>query len=33
MNVAERTEIVSTIRDWVEREVLPVASELERYAR
>jgi alkylation response protein AidB-like acyl-CoA dehydrogenase len=29
MSVAERTEIVSTIRDWVDREVIPVASELE----
>ena len=29
MTVAERTEIVATIRDWVEREVMPVASELE----
>ena len=29
MSVAERTEIVSTIRDWVDREVVPVASELE----
>jgi alkylation response protein AidB-like acyl-CoA dehydrogenase len=29
MSVAERTEIVSTIRDWVDREVMPVASELE----
>ena len=29
MTVAERTEIVSTIRDWVEKEVMPVASELE----
>jgi len=29
MTVAERAEIVSTIRDWVEREVFPVASELE----
>jgi butyryl-CoA dehydrogenase len=27
--VAERTEIVATIRDWVDREVVPVASELE----
>ncbi len=26
---AERTEIVATIRDWVEREVYPVASEYE----
>jgi alkylation response protein AidB-like acyl-CoA dehydrogenase len=29
LSVAERTEIVSTIRDWVDREVIPVASELE----
>ena len=29
MSVAERTEIVSTIRDWIDREVIPVASELE----
>jgi alkylation response protein AidB-like acyl-CoA dehydrogenase len=29
VTVAEQTEIVSTIRDWVEREVMPVASELE----
>ena len=29
MTVAERAEIVSTIRDWVESEVMPVASELE----
>jgi alkylation response protein AidB-like acyl-CoA dehydrogenase len=29
VTVAERTEIVSTIRDWIDREVLPVASELE----
>ena len=27
--MAERTEIVATIRDWVDREVVPVASELE----
>jgi alkylation response protein AidB-like acyl-CoA dehydrogenase len=27
--IAERTEIVQTIRDWVEREVYPVASEYE----
>ena len=29
MTVAERTEIVSTIRDWIDGEVMPVASELE----
>src|SRR6185312_2343879 len=30
MNAAlEQTEIVATIRDWVDREVIPVASELE----
>jgi alkylation response protein AidB-like acyl-CoA dehydrogenase len=29
LTVAERTEIVSVIRDWVDREVIPVASELE----
>jgi len=29
VTVAERTEIVSTIRVWVEKEVMPVASELE----
>jgi alkylation response protein AidB-like acyl-CoA dehydrogenase len=29
VTVAERTEIVSTIRDWIDREVIPVASELE----
>ena len=29
MTVAEQTEIVSTIRDWIDREVTPVASELE----
>ena len=29
MNVAEQREIVQTIRDWVEREVNPVASDLE----
>jgi alkylation response protein AidB-like acyl-CoA dehydrogenase len=29
LSVAERTEIVSVIRDWVDREVIPVASELE----
>jgi alkylation response protein AidB-like acyl-CoA dehydrogenase len=29
MSVAERTEIVATIRDWIDREVMPVASELE----
>jgi alkylation response protein AidB-like acyl-CoA dehydrogenase len=27
--VAERTEIVATVREWVEREVFPVASDLE----
>jgi alkylation response protein AidB-like acyl-CoA dehydrogenase len=29
LTVAERTEIVSAIRDWIDREVIPVASELE----
>jgi alkylation response protein AidB-like acyl-CoA dehydrogenase len=29
MSVAERTEIVGTIRDWIDGEVMPVASELE----
>jgi len=29
MTVAEQTEIVATVRDWVEREVMPAASELE----
>jgi alkylation response protein AidB-like acyl-CoA dehydrogenase len=29
VTVAERTEIVSVIRDWIDREVIPVASELE----
>jgi alkylation response protein AidB-like acyl-CoA dehydrogenase len=29
MSVAERTEIVSTIREWIDGEVMPVASELE----
>jgi alkylation response protein AidB-like acyl-CoA dehydrogenase len=29
VTVAERTEIVSTIRDWIDGEVMPVASELE----
>jgi alkylation response protein AidB-like acyl-CoA dehydrogenase len=29
MSVAERTELVEAIRDWVDREVVPVASELE----
>jgi alkylation response protein AidB-like acyl-CoA dehydrogenase len=29
VTVAERTEIVTTIRDWIDREVTPVASELE----
>jgi butyryl-CoA dehydrogenase len=29
MTVAERTEIVSAVRDWVEKEVYPAASELE----
>ena len=29
MTVAERTEIVATIRDWIDGEVMPVASELE----
>jgi butyryl-CoA dehydrogenase len=28
-SVAERTEIVATVREWVEREVIPVASDLE----
>ena len=28
-NVSERTEIVAAVRGWVEREVIPVASELE----
>ena len=29
MTVSERTEIVTTVRDWVEGEVMPVASQLE----
>jgi butyryl-CoA dehydrogenase len=29
VSVAERTELVEAIRDWVDREVVPVASELE----
>jgi butyryl-CoA dehydrogenase len=29
VTVAERTELVEAIRDWVDREVVPVASELE----
>jgi alkylation response protein AidB-like acyl-CoA dehydrogenase len=29
VTVAEQTEIVATVRNWVEREVMPVASELE----
>ena len=29
MSAAEQTEIVSTIREWVDQEVIPVASELE----
>jgi butyryl-CoA dehydrogenase len=29
MTVAAQTEIVSAIRDWIDREVVPVASELE----
>jgi alkylation response protein AidB-like acyl-CoA dehydrogenase len=29
MSTAEQTEIVLTIREWVDREVIPVASELE----
>ena len=29
MTVTEQTEIVATVREWVEREVMPVASELE----
>jgi alkylation response protein AidB-like acyl-CoA dehydrogenase len=29
LTVAERTEIVSVVRDWIDREVIPVASELE----
>ena len=29
MTVAEQTEIVATVRDWVEREVYPVASDFE----
>jgi alkylation response protein AidB-like acyl-CoA dehydrogenase len=29
MSIAERTEIVAAVRDWVDREVVPVASELE----
>ncbi len=33
MSVAEQTEIVSTIRDWVEREVYPVASDFEHADR
>jgi butyryl-CoA dehydrogenase len=28
-SVAERAEIVATVREWVEREVIPVASDLE----
>jgi alkylation response protein AidB-like acyl-CoA dehydrogenase len=28
-SVAERTEIVATVREWVDREVFPVASDLE----
>jgi alkylation response protein AidB-like acyl-CoA dehydrogenase len=33
MSVAEQTEIVATIRDWVEREVYPVASDFEHADR
>jgi len=29
LTIAEQTEIVATVRDWVDREVVPVASELE----
>ncbi len=29
MSVAEQTEIVASVREWVEKEVMPVASELE----
>ena len=29
MTVAEQTEIVAAIREWVDAEVIPVASELE----
>jgi alkylation response protein AidB-like acyl-CoA dehydrogenase len=29
LTIAEQTEIVTTVRDWVDREVVPVASELE----
>ena len=29
MGVAERTEIVASVREWVDREVIPVASDLE----
>ena len=29
MTLAEQTELVGLIRDWVEREVYPVASEYE----
>ncbi|HEY7536396.1 MAG TPA: acyl-CoA dehydrogenase family protein [Gaiellaceae bacterium] len=29
MTVAEQTELVAAVRDWVDREVVPVASELE----
>jgi alkylation response protein AidB-like acyl-CoA dehydrogenase len=29
LTVAEQTEIVATVRDWVEREVMPAASDLE----
>ena len=28
MTVAERTEIVAAIREWVDAEVIPAASEL-----
>jgi butyryl-CoA dehydrogenase len=29
LTITEQTEIVATVRDWVDREVVPVASELE----
>ena len=32
MTVAERTEIVTAIREWVDAEVIPSASELEHAA-
>src|SRR5439155_23811052 len=33
MTVSEQVEIVATVRDWVEREVFPVASEYEHADR